>query len=244
MVDRMKFADKRRPPDLEGLAEVVTWEQFDENWKYNALPESSATDELSFALEILYGNGPRAMAVKFLDRCIAVDERVRAENFLDQPRFEPFRNCKEAFLAAVVNYARWMKGEPLNQSALLGSAGLLEKQWTAKKDWQDEGEAHWLKAVRLCMIGGDEDRAKRLNATKHKFLYHGEERQALQAVLDDANAGKRHFQKMFDFIRDPACKLGHLREPVTHEFELGCIWVKYYEGGLDDWQKVIRAVAE
>jgi hypothetical protein len=169
---------------------------------------------------------------------------VEAEKFLDQERFDSVRNYKQAFLMTAMCFARWLKGGVLETTALLAAASLLELHWSKRKDWGDDGEAQWLKSVRLCMIAGDADRATRLLAHKHKFLYHTAERDALATVLTDMSRAQLVLRQVFDFLRDPHCKFNRMRESITQNFELGCIWGKYYGGGLDDWKEVIAAVAE
>ncbi len=69
---------KRREADLREI-DAHNDDAF-RNWERNSSPETEAADQLFLATDILYGQGDRELARRFLRQAIAVAERAFAED--------------------------------------------------------------------------------------------------------------------------------------------------------------------
>jgi len=177
------------------------------------LPESVASMPLENALLCLYaadqvhGNQFLERAVTFADRLIAED-RCHANPTVKQgyPR-------NEGVILRSRNYARWLLGQRLDQSALRIVAGHLTT-WCLTKAI-DHARFHdsitmsiYLDGVRAAMVSGDVEYVRELLATKHAFRWHhAKERELwtrLAATYPELDSEFRDdVEGFFDRVRDP-----------------------------------------
>jgi hypothetical protein len=185
------------------------------NWDQPKLMPDIGVEDRSLVpgLECLYAND-RADAVLFLQRAIAVADRVLADN-----KFRASTICEAGYphnLGVVLRgraYARWLLGEPLDRKAMRRVAECmtewcLTKATDCKQFHRSMTMSCYLEGVRAAMIASDLDYASDLLKTKYKFRWHHAVEldlwTRLIAAYPDVSADLRQEAEVFfDRVRDP-----------------------------------------
>lgn len=236
--------------DLDSFLTVVEWDLF-EDWERNAMPDGTAERQLVCALEVSYGGDTRGLAVRFLQRAVSVVERTLREGKLTVGYCQRGYPRNRGSLLRTRVYASGLLGAPLDIDGLRQAAMDYEAWAREFKRWDSLEQAYHLGAVRMSLIAGDLDNARRLIATRKSLKWHEREAALLRCIAKGGEGIRADtscwagFAAYFDEMRDPALKPTVFIESYILPFELGLIGDKYFlspEGRID-FGRVIHALS-
>lgn len=228
---------------FETLVGMDLWQ----NWDRWLEPEVQAWNHLRNGLDVLWG-GDEVMAQAFLRRAHEFSARAEAEKSPLDVAFP----LNRGELRRIRTYAGCLCAAPEETSAarvrLLDAAEDFA-EWCRKlkgHEWDSQGQAHHLTAVRLTLIVGDSERAQALFKTRRGFKYHEEE----HGLLRDLAAGhrdeavQRRFETYFDRLRNPDFRPEVFLEPNYVRLEFALLEALFFGPGEPvDWLQAARSVA-
>lgn len=187
-------------------------------WEGNRAPENRAERDLVYALEIACAEPGSPDCRSYLQRALAVVNRA-----LREEKFKAGR-CAEGFprnrgdLLRVKAYTGFFLGGLLDQAALRQASFDYEERCKqfGPADWDSQLQAYCLTAIRVALLGGDMDHARRMLHTEKSFNWHAEEHVILKLLVENMvgttlaesyrTALLPVFDAYFDRIRDPFFK--------------------------------------
>lgn len=227
-----------------------------DRWESLAGHASIAELHLDHGLRAWYGDAPETVVRKFLHAAIEITNRAESEK-----RFETGQYSSRGF---PMNRGRALRTRAYATALLesiLSKGDLVQasvdfEEWCkcyTRGEWDSQGQANYLAAVRTALIAEDRERFGSLLNHKWTFNWHQEEHAVFQAmstefqrsaVIHDPTLTAR-FRTMFDTYRNPDFKPDIFLEREMVRFELGAMWCKNFSPseGRFKWHDVIDAVS-
>jgi hypothetical protein len=226
------------------------------NWNRNCNPEIETADQFFLATDILYSQGDRELALRFLRQAIAVADRAFAED-----KFRKSKWCRPGFpknrgeAEKIRVYAKALLGEKFEPIRIRRAAEDILSWWRENADWSDAMmQADWLTALRMSLIAGDPAWTRELVAEAMLMNFYRAEVKRMDDVaraalehqpIRDAALRKR-IDERFDTVRSPKWKgRGAVGEPFEDvRFELAVVRHRYFisKDGTIDWDAVIESI--
>lgn len=234
--------------DREGYANVLAWDLW-AGWENDEEPDDRAFSQFFFGLETLWG-GEHAMARAYFARALEVCRRGESEKqWLESPDYGFPRN--RARLRRVRAHCLGFLAGPPSLEALkadLRGASVDYQTWCASlsaSEWDSQGQAYYLAAVRLALLANEGERARELLKSRRSFRYHAEERALLVAMASDAtdSAFRTQYASFFDKIREPLYQPPFFFELHEVRLELALLYDTFCGGPPLDWWSAARKTA-
>ncbi|GMU77144.1 MAG: hypothetical protein AMXMBFR45_26350 [Gammaproteobacteria bacterium] len=233
----------------EGYATVLTWDLWD-GWEKEVEPDDRAFGQFCFGLETLCG-GEEAMARAYFARALEVCERGEREKPWSESPHYGFPLNRARLRRVRAHCLGLLTGPPATEAlkADLRAASVDYQTWCAgltASEWDPQGQAYYLAAVRLAQLVNETERARELLKSRRSLRYHTEERALLVAMASGATDSSFHVQyaSFFDRIREPMYKPPFFFELHLVRLELALLYDSFCgDGPALDWRSAALKTA-
>lgn len=252
-MSRVSFKERRArmlARDISGLREVLA--DFDpfENWSLNRRPNSTTDLYFVDALFLLCAGhqGPETRA--FLEWTIKIANRTLREKKCESKLCQGGFPANRAEVRRSRAFAMSLCGEALRVSALEKACDDLENycQTIDGSNWDEVTQPKFLESVRLGLICGKLDNAKRIMASRRCTGKQKKEQDVLSELLSARASGlpicdsrlAERFDSVFNRARNPFAAEG------IAALELGVLRDRYFTADNDAicWDRIIDAISK